>query len=108
MKRSVAVIICGLISAVSVSAGQLYGSLKEDGRSLPANVRFEIRCRAQSYPGQTDGNGAYAINAEKGKCTLTVYYKGQSPAADIYSYDNPVRYDFDLVVINGQYALRRK
>lgn len=107
MKRSVATIIFGLISALSVSAGQLYGSLKEDGR-LAANVAFEIRCRAQSYRGQTDGNGAFAINAEKGKCTLVVYYKGQAPSADVFSYDNPVRYDFDLVQVNGQYTLRRK
>ena len=107
MKRAVAIIIFGLISAVSLSAGQLYGSLREDGRSLPANVVFEIRCRGQSYRGQTDGNGAFAINAEKGRCTLVVYYKGQSQTADIFSYDNPVRYDFDLVLVNGQYTLRR-
>ena len=108
MKRSVAIIIFGLISAASAYAGQLYGSLKEDGRSLPAGVGFEIRCRNQSYSGQTDGNGAYAINTEKGRCTLVVYYKGQSLTADIFSYDNPVRYDFDLVFVNGQYTLRRK
>ena len=106
MKKSIAIIICGLISAVSVSAGQLYGSLKENGR--PVNVAFEIRCPGQSYRGQTDGNGAYAINAVKGRCSLVVYYQGQSPTADIFSYDNPVRYDFDLVQVNGQYTLRRR
>ena len=106
MKRSIAIIICGLISAFSVSAGQLYGSLMEDGR--PASAAFEIQCPGQSYRGQTDGNGAYAINAVKGQCTLVVYYRGQAPTADIFSYDNPVRYDFDLVQVNGQYTLRRK
>lgn len=107
MKRSVAIVICGLISAVSVFGGQIYGSLKVDGRSLP-NVAFAIQCRVQRYTGQTDNVGVFAINAEKGKCILTVYYGGQSPTADIFSYDNPVRYDFDLVQINGQYTLRRK
>src|SRR5262245_40115735 len=108
MKRSVAIIIFALISAVSVSAGQIFGSLKEDGRSLPANVQFDIQCKGQKYAGRTDNYGAYAINSEKGKCTLTVYYKGQSLTAPVYSYDNPVRYDFDLVLTNGQYELRRK
>lgn len=107
MSRFLTLIIVALVSAVPVYAGQVYGSLKEDGRSS-ANTEFELRCQGQAYPGRTDNNGAFAVNAEKGKCILTVHYKGQSPTAVIFSYDNPVRYDFDLVVINGQYALRRK
>ena len=108
MSRFLTLIIVALVSAVPVYAGQVYGSLKEDGRSVPANVGFELRCPGQAYPGRTDNNGAFAVNAEKGKCILTVHYKGQSPTAVIFSYDNPVRYDFDLVAINGQYTLRRK
>jgi hypothetical protein len=97
-----------LLPPVSVYAAQIFGSLKEDGRPVPANVKFEAWCGAQKYAGVTDGYGAYSLNTAKGKCTFRVYYKGQAPSFDVYSYDNAVRYDFDLVNQNGQYILRRK
>jgi hypothetical protein len=108
MKKIITTIVLGLILAGSVYAGQIYGSLKEEGRAVSANVTFEVTCGGQRYGGQTDGFGAYAVNAGKGKCTLTVHYKGQAPTSDLYSYDNPARYDFDLILVNGQYTLRRK
>jgi hypothetical protein len=110
MKKIVLVIMFGLLLLpVSVYATQIYGSLKEDGRAVPAEVSFEVVCGDQRYVGKTDGYGAYSLNAGRGKCTFKVYYKGQSPTFDVYSYDNPVRYDFDLVLqSNGQYMLRRR
>jgi hypothetical protein len=98
-----------LLLPLSVYAAQVYGSLKEDGRAVPEKTRIEVICNGKTYPGATDSSGAYSVFAsEKGKCVFKVYYKGQSPTFDLYSYDNPVRYDFDLVLQNGQYQLRRK
>ena len=97
-----------LLLPVTAYAAQIFGSLKEDGRPVSAKVRFEVVCGAQKYAGETDGYGAYSINTARGKCTFKVYYKGQAPSFDVYSYDNAVRYDFDLVNQNGQYILRRK
>jgi hypothetical protein len=109
MKKIVTTILLGLLLPVSVCAGQIYGSLREGGRSVPAKVRFETICKDQTYAGETDGYGGYRANVGRGKCTFKVYYKGQTPTFDLYSYDNPVRYNFDLELqANGQYLLRRK
>jgi hypothetical protein len=110
MKKIALMIALGLslLLPVSVHAAQIFGSLKEDGRSVPAKVGYEVFCGAQRYVGETDGYGAYSLNAGRGKCTFKVHYKGQSPTFEVYSYDNAVRYDFDLVLQNGQYILRRR
>ncbi len=108
MKKVVTTILLGLLLPLSVYAGQIYGSLKEDGHAVPAKVRIEVICDGQTYASETDGYGAYGVNAGRGRCTFKVYYKGQTPSLDVYSYDNPVRYDFDLVLQNGLYTLRRK
>jgi hypothetical protein len=98
-----------LLLPVSAYAAQIFGSLKENGRPVPAGVKFEVFCGGKSYAsGQTDGYGAYSINTARGKCTFQVYYKGDAPYVDVYSYDNAVRYDFDLVSQNGKYILWRK
>jgi hypothetical protein len=109
MKKIVTSILLGLLLPLSVCAGQIYGSIKEGGRPVPAKVRFEAICRDQTYVGETDGYGAYSINIGKGRCTLKVYYQGQTPTFDLYAYDNAVRYNFELERQgNGQYLLRRK
>jgi hypothetical protein len=109
MKKIVTTILLGLLLPVSVCAGQIYGSLTEGGRPVPANVEFEIKCGEQTYPrGKTDGYGAYSINVGRGKCTFTVYYKNQAPTSVLYSYDRSVRYNFELEAKNGQYELKRK
>lgn len=109
MKKVNILILLALLLPFSVYAAQIYGSLKEDGRAVPNNTRVEVICNGRTYAGATDGYGAYSVYAsDKGRCVIKVYYKNQAPTFDLYSYDNPVRYDFDLVLINGQYTLRRK
>lgn len=79
-------------------AGQIYGSLKHQDRSVGPRVRVEINCRGRSHTGETDHYGSYRIYApEKGKCLLTVHYRGSRADFDIYSYEDPVRYDFELL-----------
>lgn len=107
MKKIVTTILLAVLLPLSVYAAQIYGSLKEEGRAVPG-VKLEVTCNGQTHTGETDGYGAYSVYAERGKCTFKVYHKGQVPTLDIYSYDNPVRYDFDLVLQNGVYALRRR
>lgn len=118
MKKLVITVALGLLLPFSVSAGQIYGSLKEDRRAVPAKVKIQMNCWDQSnkeqapYVGYTDSYGAYIINITvRGKCLLTLpNYRGQTPKFDtwIYSYDKPLRYDFDLVNENGLYRLKRK
>jgi hypothetical protein len=108
MKKVVMTIALGLLLSLSVSAGQIYGSLKEDRRAV-SNVDFVVSCNGQNVPGKTDNYGAYSLYVGKGKCTFQVAYKGRLYKFEpLYSYEKPLRYDFDLVLEGGIYKLRRR
>ena len=92
---------------VQAFAGNIYGSLWVDGR--PAiGAQIQITC-ANRHAGQTDSNGSYQIFVqEKGRCVFHVDVGGHSGQTDDASYDDPIKYDFDLVLQNGNYVLRSK
>ena len=97
------------LAPISATAAQIFGTLKEADQPLPAGVKVETICDGTPYHGETDSYGAYSVFVDaKGKCVFTVRYKGQAVTHDIFSYDNPIRYDFTLVQQNGQYVLKRQ
>lgn len=107
MKKALKIIMLTLVLTSAVSAGQIYGSLKEDGRPV-ANATFEVFCPQGSFRGVTDGYGAYSVNVGRGKCTFRLHYRNQQPSFELYSYDSPLRYDFDVVIANGALTLVRR
>lgn len=107
MKKVIMTFVLATAFAAPASAGQIFGSLKEDGRPL-TGVKFDVFCRDRTYSGVTDGDGAYNIEVGRGRCTFRLYYKDQTANYDLYSYDNPLRYNFDVIRLStGQYILRR-
>lgn len=89
--------------------GQIFGSLKEGRRSVGRGVPVEVICGGDRYAVQTDAYGSYNIYAPKtGKCTFVVTHKGASAHASVYSYKDPVRYDFELIQGGRGYELRRR
>ena len=109
MKKLVMTMALGLMLSVSVSAGQIYGSLKDDRRAIP-NVKFQVICTgSKPVDGTTDSYGAYSVFVGRGRCIFQTFYKGQTAKFEqLYSYDKPMRYDFDLVLEGGLYKLRRR
>ncbi len=107
MKKALKIIMLTLVLTAPAYAGQIYGSLKEAGRPV-ANATFEVFCPQGSFRGVTDGYGAYSINVGRGKCTFRLHYRNQQPSFDLYSYDSPLRYDFDVVNANGGLSLVRR
>jgi hypothetical protein len=99
-----------LLFAASAFAAQVYGTLRAGDRPVQQGVQVVVTCPGnRTYSDATDGRGGYRINVpEKGKCTIQVQYNGQAPTADIYSFDEATKYDFDLVQQGGAYALRRR
>ena len=99
-----------LLLSASAFAAQVYGTLREGDRPLPQGVQVVITCPGNPpHTGGTDAGGSYRIYvSEKGKCTLQVQYNGQSPSADIFSFDDATKYDFDLIRQGGSYSLRRR
>jgi hypothetical protein len=108
MRRVLATLL--LIVAFPALAGEIYGTITEDGKSVGEGLVVQGRCGDTEYPAvKTDRAGAYRLVLhEKGKCTVTVHHKGQAPAIEVASYDTGVQVDLVLVAANGTYALRRK
>jgi hypothetical protein len=105
---TLALILFSLFPSTSL-AGQVYGTLRDSGKPVGANIRVEIVCGSKTYSAMTDNYGSYKIFAkENGKCTFRVYYQNQAPQTTIDSYPDAAHYDFDLVLSNGRYELTRK
>jgi hypothetical protein len=90
-------------------AGEIYGTIKKDGRPVQADTGVVICVNAKSFDGKTDAKGFYSINVtEKGEGELTVTYDNQRVTHPVYSSSTAVRYDFALVKKDGKYILRRE
>jgi hypothetical protein len=108
MKMLIFVVFLGLAVSCAV-AGEIYGTVIEAGKPLPAGVKIEITAAGKTYAGETDKFGTYHIFvSDKGKSQLTVHYKEQKPGANIYSYDRATRYDWTVESADGKLTLKRK
>jgi hypothetical protein len=93
----------------ALAAGQVYGTVTAGGK--PVNrVSVTIRCGGAVTSGTTVDDGSYRINVpQQGRCTLELTGFQGGPSAEVFSYANPARYDFDLVHLpDGRYQLRRR
>ncbi len=110
MKKITMLLLLILFLPTFAFAGQIYGSLKIDNKSVGEGVEIKIKCGEAPYSGRTDPYGSYSVYLRQaGRCTLTVTYGGQeSQPFGIESYEDPVRYDFDLVRQDGTLVLRRR
>ena len=110
-KTAILLLIIMCVPVVSFGA-QIFGSLKSNNASVGANVPVRIQCDdGAAYEARTDAYGSYSVPLRVSKkCGLTVYFSGRwSNAFDVYPYEDPVRYDFDLVgQKDGTIGLRRR
>jgi len=98
-----------LCAATTAIAGEIFGTIEDGGKPLPAGTKVAITAGENTYGGETDKFGAYrVVVTDKGKCTLTVIYKDQKPAASIFSYDKSTRYDWTVESVDGKLTLKRK
>jgi hypothetical protein len=108
MKTLICLLIISFVTSVAV-AGEIYGTIVDAGKPLPAGVRVSVTIADKSFTADTDKFGSYHVFATgKGKGTLTVDYKGQKLAAEVFSYDKPTRYDWTVEPVDGKPALKRK
>lgn len=112
MKRLAILLFTIMCVPVFAYGAQIFGNLRWNNASVGANVPVRLECdNGAAYEGRTDGYGSYKVplRASK-KCGLTVYFNNQwSRAFDVFPYEDPVRYDFDLVGQgDGTIGLRRR
>jgi hypothetical protein len=105
MKSLALTALAGLVAPLPAHAAQIYGSVFEGGNGLSGQVVRVVCDSGDRDEKQTDGHGAYRLFVQRtGKCTLSLPGKGGASAA-IYSFDEPVRFNFDVV---GGSQLRKR
>jgi hypothetical protein len=68
-----------------------------------------LRCGGEVVNNVTDGDGVYRLFVKtSGACTIVVEPGGRNAAAEVYSYDRPTGYNFELVDRNGRWELVRR
>jgi len=110
MKMLLSSIICLLLFPRSLYAAQILGTIRQGGNPLP-NAAIQVSCGARRHDGRADQYGTYSINIpEKGRCSFSVTFNGKTAGpVDVFSYDDPVRADFDVIPdSNGNLVLRRR
>jgi len=109
MKTTWNILLVLILSASPLLGGELFGTITEGNKPVAAGVKIEIAASGKLYTGETDKFGAYRIVVkEKGKCTMMVRIRDQSPSAEMFSYDRSARYDWILQPKDGKLSLRRK
>lgn len=104
-------IIAALAMFVSLraSAGEMYGAITHSDKPVGEKVKIGVTVSGTTYTTETDKNGGYRLFVkEKGKCLFTVHYAGDSLAADVFSYDKSLRYDWKIDQKDGKNQLKRK
>jgi hypothetical protein len=98
-----------LVCAAPSFGGEIYGTIKENGRPVGQGVTLEIQTSAQVYHAATDGFGNYrVIVPEVGKSKITVHFANNAISGEIQSYPTPVRFDWVLERSGNTYSLRRQ
>ena len=88
-------------------AGEIYGTIKDEGKTVGDGVKVQVVCGAKTYGAETNKFGAYRMVAqEQGKCTLTVAIGAEKPSLEIHSFEDSVRYNLLLEKKDGKYTLR--
>ena len=108
--KAIRLLLLSILLSPTVAFGaQVYGTLKLGDRAVEKGIKMAIVCGTANGVCETDDDGHYEAFVPKGKCTLKVYYGRQELLYTIYSYDDPVKYDFDIVrQSDGKYILKRK
>ena len=96
--------------AASSFAGEIYGTIKVNGKPVGKDIAVSVTPGADSTPKRTDELGGYRVFVPQvGACTIKVSFKGKDIPCPVQSYTKPIR--FDLVIEEnapGQYTLRRQ
>jgi hypothetical protein len=109
MKTFRFVLLALTLFAASSFAGEIYGTIKVDGKPVGKGTTLEVKSSAKTYSGVTDEFGNYrVVVAETGKCDLTIHFKDQSVSGEIQSYWNPSRFDWALAKSGDKYSLKRQ
>ncbi len=105
--RMIAAAALSLAVVSPVFAGEIFGTIKNEGKTVGEGIKVEVVCGAKTYTAETNKFGAYRLVAqEQGKCTLTVTVGAEKPSLAIHSFEDSVRYNLLLEKKDGKVTLR--
>ncbi len=105
--RIVAAAVLSFAVVSPAFAGEIYGTIKDEGKTVGEGVKVEVVCGEKTYAAETNKFGAYRLFAqEQGKCTLTVAIGEEKPSLAIHSFEDSARYNLLLEKKDGKYTLR--
>lgn len=97
-----------LLFTLPAWAGEIYGTLFENGKPLHGNVAVEVTLGGKVYQGTSGQDGSYRLFIpDKGRGELRVRLGSQSASIKVFSSDNSVRYDLSLQRLDGKLMLQR-
>ena len=107
-KIVIAAAICLLGAGVSRGA-EIFGTISEGGKPLPAGTAVKLDCGSGPISGVTDQFGSYSLKSPApGDCSLTLAYKGTSASLKVTLYEKPSRYDLVVRQEAGKLEIARK
>jgi hypothetical protein len=102
------VLLAFITCAASSFAGEIYGTIKENGKPVGKGIAVSITPGTASAA-ETDEFGGYRILVPQvGPCTVNVSFNGKTISCPIQSYTKPTRFDLVVENANGEYTLRRQ
>ena len=105
--KAVVVVCLAVLCPLSAFAGNILGNLSESHHPVKG-ADITVICGSNTYQTTTEDDGAYSLRPnEAGRCMFSVKYKDQTVETEIFSYDQPTRYDFELVMTGGKYTLKK-
>jgi len=109
MKKLLPLAALCFAAAAAAQAGEVFGTISENGKPLAAGATLKLECGETSGQGATDPFGSYSIRtASTGDCRLTLTYKGASPSVKVTLFEKPSRYDLVVKEEGGKVTLSRK
>ena len=109
MARWAGTVMAATVAVLALSreadAATIFGAIHQGGQPV-ANAPVALVCRgAEAARTTTDARGAYRLTANQtGRCTIEV----RGGSTEVSLYQDPTRYDFNLVGAGGQLRLDRR
>ncbi|MCF6147809.1 MAG: hypothetical protein E3K37_04030 [Candidatus Kuenenia sp.] len=112
MKNNLIVILFLLLNPTIAFSGEIYGTIKKDGRPIPegSEIKVEMLTSGKTYSSKCAQYGSYSLYVPgKGRGLLIIQNDELiSEPILIYIYENAIQYDFVLEEKNGSFPVRRK
>ncbi len=100
MKKLLPLAALCFAAASAAQAGEVFGTISENGKPLAAGASLKLECGDASAQG--------IRTASTGDCRLILTYKGASPSVKVSLFEKPTRYDLVVKEEGGKVTLSRK